>query len=119
MTPSELIERARSRAEVPIDCLVSIYGPEAYALLRSGRPRLSWSSCRIPNRGFAGTLLVDAWNPKTGVVAGRALGEWQGPGPKATVRKGLPPQTPRGDDRIAGIGPRARKPTPDTPPSGR
>ncbi len=41
---------------------------------------------RDANLGFSGTLLVDAWNPKTGVVAGRALGEWQGPGPKATVR---------------------------------
>jgi hypothetical protein len=41
---------------------------------------------RDENLGFAGTLLVDAWSPKTGVVAGRALGQWQGPGPKATVR---------------------------------
>lgn len=52
---------------------------------------------RDGNLGFSGTLLVDAWSPKTGVIAGRALGEWTGPGPKATVRMAfhlaLPPTT--------------------------
>ena len=38
MTPAELVERARSQSEVSIDRLVSIYGPEAYALMKSGRP---------------------------------------------------------------------------------
>lgn len=52
---------------------------------------------RDGNLGFGGTLLVDAWNPKTGVIAGRALGEWTGAGTKATVRMAfrlaLPPTT--------------------------
>lgn len=38
MTPTELIERARSQAEVCVDRLVSIYGPEVSSLLRTGRP---------------------------------------------------------------------------------
>lgn len=52
---------------------------------------------RDGNLGFSGTLLVDAWNPKTGVIAGRALGEWRAAGQKATVRMAfrlaLPPTT--------------------------